>query len=542
MRMRTWAAASVVVAIAALAPSRALAQPAKGTEPAIEVRVQSVNVLLDKAEYVGGLVGKEDVIVQVKELVKSLATADKGIEGIDPTKPFGAYGTPQADIVNSPAVVMIPIADEKRFLVMLKDRLSVTPEKSDNGTLKAALPLVNDVYFKFANGYLYVARDSKHLDTKSLQDPKAFFANDDGSVASLTVRIDRIPNDLKTFVIGQLEHQAQEALKNQNPDPIGKKLATFLLGEGVGGLKMLLDDGKQVSLKVFIDPKTDELSIDALIVPKDGTPLAKYIASLGGKTSVPAGITASKDTVVKGSVKLAVPADQKADLGKFVDEMIDEVLKKAGGEQERELIKKVLTTLAPTVKAGELDAAFSLSGPDAKGKYRLIVAAGVKKGDDIETLAKELSAFVPGDAADIKFDVDKIGEYSLHKVTIKTNDPQFERVFGKANIWIATSDTCYVVSVEPDGSMLKAALKAKAVAVPVLAVEVSLSKAIPLFQPNLKPDEIKALTKDAFGGDSPNGKDTLTVTLQGGKQLNGKIVLKGKALRFVTALEAFKIP
>src|SRR5438874_854555 len=113
MRMRTWAAATAVLAIAALAPTRALAQPAKGTEPTIEVRVQSVNVLLDKAEYVGGLLGKEDVIVQVKELVKSLATADKGIEGIDPKKPFGAYGTLVADVANSPAVVMIPLADEK---------------------------------------------------------------------------------------------------------------------------------------------------------------------------------------------------------------------------------------------------------------------------------------------------------------------------------------------------------------------------------------------------------------------------------------------
>jgi hypothetical protein len=542
MRMRHWGTAVAVIALTAAAPTRALAQPAKGTEPTVEVRVQSVNVLLDKAEYVGGLLGKEDVVVQVKELVKTLTTEDKGIEGIDPKKPFGVYATLVADVANSPAIVMIPIADQKRFLAMLKDRLSVEPEKADGGTLKAALPLVNEVYFKFANGYLYAARDAKHLDAKYIIDPKVYFANDDGSVASAIVRIDRIPNDLKTFVIGQLEHQAQEALKKQDPDPLGKKVATFVVDQGVGGIKTLLDDGKQVSVKLVIDPKTDELSVNAVLTAKDGSTMAKNIAALSGKTSLPAGITAVKDTVAKGSVKIALPAEQKEQFGKLLDDTFDEVLKKASGEQERELLKKVFNALAPTAKAGELDAAFALSGPDAKGKYRLIVAGSVKKGDDIETLAKELTKFVPGDAVEFKFDVDKVGEFSLHKVTVKANDPQIERVFGAANIWIATSADCYVVSVEPDGVAIKAALKAKAVSVPVLSVEVSVARVIPLAQPNLKPDEIKAMTKDAFGNESPSGKDTLTVTVTGGKELTAKAVLKGKALRFVTALEPFKIP
>jgi polar amino acid transport system substrate-binding protein len=38
-------------------------QRAKAAEPTIEVRLQSVNVLLEKAEYIAGLAGKEDIVM-----------------------------------------------------------------------------------------------------------------------------------------------------------------------------------------------------------------------------------------------------------------------------------------------------------------------------------------------------------------------------------------------------------------------------------------------------------------------------------------------
>ena len=78
---------------------------------------------------------------------------------------------------------MVPIADQEQFLKALKTRLDITPEKGDNGTLKVAVPVVNEIYLRFANGYLYVAPKAKDLDPKGLIAPKAFFAKDDGSVA-----------------------------------------------------------------------------------------------------------------------------------------------------------------------------------------------------------------------------------------------------------------------------------------------------------------------------------------------------------------------
>src|SRR5262245_17857337 len=102
-------------------------QEAKAAEPTIEVRLQSVNVLLDKAEYVAGLAGKEDVVQGVKFILKNLEGEGKGIEGVDPKRPFGLYVTLTKDPLQSPLTVMVPMVDQDRFLTMLKERVGITP-------------------------------------------------------------------------------------------------------------------------------------------------------------------------------------------------------------------------------------------------------------------------------------------------------------------------------------------------------------------------------------------------------------------------------
>jgi hypothetical protein len=542
MRIR-WLAA---LALAFVAAGVSNAQPAKA-EPTVEVRLRSVNDLLDKGEYVAGLAGKEDIVKGVRILVKNLSTDGKGIEGVDPKRPFGLYATLTADLVGSPFTVMVPIADQDRFLKMLKDRFEITPEKVDGGALKVVLPaalknpVIEAVYIRFADGYLYAARSAKDLDPQALITPKAFFARDDGSVASLVVRFDRIPADVKTFVVGQFELFAAEQRKKNgaNESPAEKAFLDWL-GDGLsGGIKTLFEDSKELNVRVFIDEKGDELSAEATLTPKPGTAMAKYFASLAGKTSLPAAIVTGKDAVARGSAKIAMPDDMKKRFAATIDDVFAGLVKQAG-ENEKEPIKRVLDTIAPTLKAGELDAAAALLGPDAKGRHTLLAAAAIKDGKEIEKLLKDFAPFLQG-GADFDFDVDTIGAFKLHKITIGEVPEEVDRIFGTKTVWLAISDTCLALSVEPDGTAIKAGLKAKPVTVPVFTAEVSVAKLVPLIAKDLKPDEVKALIKDAFGDAGPTGKDTLTITLTGGEQLTAKAKLKGKAARLVLSLEQFKI-
>ena len=528
MRIRWLAALATALGLCGAAS----AQPAT---PTVEVRLQSVNVLLDKAEYVAGLGGKEDVVQAVKQILKGLSAEGKGIEGIDPKRPFGAYATLSADVVNSPLMLMVPIADQDRLLQMLKDRLDITPEKVEGGALKVDLPegvknpVIESLYLRFANDYLYVARAAKDLDPKALIVPTTFFAKDDGAVASVIVRGDKIPAEVKTFVIGQFELLVAEQRKKNGPgEKPAEKIILDFLGEGAaGGIKSLFEDSKELAVRVFIDEKADEMSAEVVLTPKAGTPMAKYFGSLAGKTSLPAGIVTAKDAVARGSVKIAMTPELKQGFSKVIDALIVEGIKDAPAEA-KEHIERVVKTLAPTVKAGALDLAIGLYGPDAKGRHSLLAAAAIKDGKEIEKLVKEFSQFAAA-KAEFTFDVDKVGDFNLHKVVINEVPPEVEKIFGTKTVWLALSDTHLVASMEPDGAAIKAGLKAKAITVPVLSVEVSLAKVFPLAAKNLPPDDVKALLKDTFGDGSPAGKDTVTVTITGGDQLTAKAKVKGRA-------------
>ena len=540
MRFR-WLAA---VALSFLATGVASAQP-NATGPAVEVRVRSVNDLVDKFEYVAGLAGKEDVVTQLREMLKQLTKDGKGIEGIDPKKPTGAYATLAKEVEATPFVVMIPVANEARVLEAIEKRLELAPEKGDDGTYKIAVPFINALHLRFTNGYLYVSQKAEGLDAKALITPKAFFAKDDGAVASVLVRLDRIPDDLKTLVLGQFELSINEERKKneEKQNAIEKKAAKLTFDAIIGGAKALAEDGKDLNIRLFVDPKSDELSAEVTLTAKSGTSTAKTFTALGSKTSLPAGIVgAGAATVGRGNVSVAIPDGMKKDYVALVEAVLAEGLKDPPGGQE-ELAKQLVDAISPSLKAGELDTSSAFIGPDAKGRYQLIGAVAVKEGKGVEKLIKDvIKQFGPfiEEAATFKFDVETIGDFHLHRIELKKTDEKFDKVFGTGTVWLAISDKCVAFSVEPEGAMIRKGLKAKAVPVSVMSGDLAVAKFLPLVRPDLKQDELKALIKDAFGDSSPSGKDTAKFTIEGGQQLSVKFVVKGKAIKMGAGLDLLK--
>ncbi len=514
---------------------------AKNNEPTVELRVRSVKDLLDKAEYVAGLAAQEEAIRGVREFVKSLTVEGKGIQGINPDQPFGLTATLTQDVIDSPILVMVPISDQKQFLSMLSEQLGITPEKQDDGTYKADVPLVNALYLRFANDYLYIGRSADDVDLKSIPVPKKFFAKDDDSIASATVHVDRIPEDLRTLLIGQLELAIAEQRKNNadNESPTEKVVLDWLSEHFTDGVKTLLNDAKQITVRAFIDEKSDELSGELILTSKAGTTLAKNVAGLAGRKSLPAGVVnVVKDASVKVSGKAGLPDGVKKDLDKVVDAAIVEITKSIEKLEDREGAKLFLDKIAPTLKAGEMDLAMALTTPDAKGHCKMLAAIEMVKVSELEALIKLVALLSPevNNAAELKFNVEKIGDYNLHKITLKNAPPEFESFFGTTNVWVAASNNLVVVSIEEDGKLLREGLKAKPIEVPVMTLDLSATKLMRIFAKHLAPDELKAILVDAFPKGDAEGKDTLSVTITGGEKLTVKGKLKGKAVRLVADL------
>ncbi|HXD86255.1 MAG TPA: hypothetical protein VN641_07165, partial [Urbifossiella sp.] len=413
-------------------------------------------------------------------------------------------------------------------------------EKVGDGISKAAVPFLNELFLRFTNGYLYIGRTAKDLDAKKLLAPMAFFAADDGAVISIAARLDRIPAEVKTLFFGQFEHKVmEEQKKNQaGQDEIKKKVAALTTDAGIGAVKMLLDDGKELSLKAFADPKSDDLRIELTVTAKDGTALSKTFSGLSGRTSLPAAIAAVKNPVAHLSSKAGLPEALKKRFEPVIDQMVKDAIDKAG---DREAARRVLEPLAATAKAGNVDFAITLAGPDANKHYSVVAAAMITDARELEKVAKAYAPMVPANVAEITFDVEKIGKFSLHKLVAKEDDADFDKVFGTRTGWMAVSDDCIAVSIEPEGALLKAGLKASPAAAPVLDGEVALARLVPLVEKKLKPDEMQALIKDSFGNSPPAGKDTIGLSIQGGRQLSVKFKMKGKAFRLATMLDQFKL-
>jgi hypothetical protein len=536
--MRIQYLAAIVAVGMAVGP--APAQDAKPAQPTIEFRLRSINDLLDKGEFAAGMVGQEETVKSVKSLLKFLTKEKEGLEGIDTTRPFGMYANLDMDVANSPVTLMIPIADKDRFLKLLKDRAEIAPEKAEDGTLKIFVPIVNELYLRFTSDYLYIGRTVKDLDPKTIIAPKTFFNKQDPAIGSLIIRFDQIPGDVKSFVIGQFELTTAEQRKRNgaNEQPAEKAFLDWLGDALTGGLKTFLEDARELNVRVFIDEKSEELGVEATLTAKPGSTFAKNLASFGGQMSIPAGIVAASNAAVQASAKGGLTPELKKRFSKVVDDVGAAIVDKAD-PNSKAVARQAVDVLSPTFKAANVDAAFSLSGPDAKGHHTLVIAMGVKQGKEIEKLLKELAGFAGG-VADFDFDVEKIGDFSLHKIKLADGPPELDRIFGTKTFWLAVSDGYIALSIEPDGARIKAGLKNKPAAVPMLSIEVAAAKLFPIIATNLKPDESKAVMKDTFGDGPSAGKDTVTVTVVGGEQLTVKAKVKGKAVRLFYGLSQVK--
>src|SRR5438128_488541 len=109
------------------------ARPAddKVQTPTLVVRLRSIDGLINDFKYVATLAGRAEEAKQAEGLIKS-RIGDKGLDGIDTKRPLGLYGTVNPGLMDSTAVVLVPIVDEKAVLSLL-DNFNFKAKIDDDG-------------------------------------------------------------------------------------------------------------------------------------------------------------------------------------------------------------------------------------------------------------------------------------------------------------------------------------------------------------------------------------------------------------------------
>jgi hypothetical protein len=506
------------------------------------VRVRSLDSILADVSYLAAQVGKEEEAKQGIELLKE-RTGNKGLDGIDTKKPMGGYVFAGPNGTDSYGAFMLPVKDEKTLLDILSNN-GLKPEMSKDGlyTIKDARIKGVPIFFRFANGYAYIAPLSElGLAKGKLLMPADVLPEKETALVSAVIRMDQIPDRIKDVGLAQIGLRLVD-IREQHAEevtPAQRELIDKSAKEANARLQSIVNDGRELTIRLDVDQKKNDLALSFSFDGRPGTKLAGEIADLAKRQSLFASLV-GKDSALSVLLSYAFPKRVQEAMGPAVDETIKSVVEKAHDDTHKQIAEKLLHVLAPSIKAGEIDAAVDVRGPSPKKHYTLVGGIKLKNGAEVEKTLKEIITGLPDQVRDmVKFDADKAGETAIHKVDFEHfMDDNARSIFGNGDLYVALRANAIYFGVGENGlDAIKGALNAKPGATPVLQWNLSLAKLAPLMIKQ-QPGAARAAA-EAFGKNP--GQDQIQFSVTGGATLKAEFRAKTTVLKFFTLIAEEKI-
>lgn len=523
-----------MIAIAALVvvPLRA---PAADPTPTMVLRIRPLETILEDVKYLAEMVGQKDAFALFEGQIAQLP-------GIDFKKPLGAYAYVSPGIVDSGFAVMVPVKSEKEILDLLGS-FGMNPDKDNDGvyTLSLPPPVPFPAHFRFANGYMYVTiRDKSALSKDSMIPPAKVFAGPQTQLADLSIRLDKIPDQVRQLVVTQMElalPQILESQKSPNESEAQTKGRIEGAKAGVAVVSSLVKDGREIRLQLDLNRKTHTAALQFSVDGAANSDLAKYIAAMGKIQSPFAGLHTGSAALNLGA-NLSLPDG----IAKLLGAVFEEEMQRAAGLEPNATKKAALVrwmkSLAPTLSAGRLQFAGTLRGPSASGKFTAVAGLRVQGGMEIENALRNLAKVEERPLSDLlRFDHFKVGTIGVHQLTpIKQGlDPAYLKLFGTAPVyWTVTPDALYAAVGENAPDAIKEALALKPVQASVLHAEGSVAGLLALLDDAGGKKALEA-AKNAFRG-VDLGADRIRITVEGGESLKFRIEARTQLLKFFAAM------
>jgi hypothetical protein len=533
MRLRGLPYVALLLLTAAPAPVLAAPvddKPAKDA-PGLIVRIKSIDGLLSDFDYLAKIAGKEEEAKQARKMLENRIGKD-GLAGFDTKRPMGFYGTVGPAVVDSTAVAMIPVADEKAVLSLLEN-LNAKAEKGDDDVYVvqpegSRVP----VYFRFANEYAYVTAQNKaSIDKDKLVDPAKFFPKGETAILMVAGRIDQIPAGLKNNVLSLVEDRVKDH-KVGGETAAQKELLSQLVNESVQLLASVTKEGQALELKVDLNRKTEELVVELSLTGAEDSKLAGTIKKFGELQSVFGGLK-SKDSAASGLIRVSLPEKIREAAVKAVDEAINSKLE---GD-----VAKAAAAFEPTIKAGQLDVAFDLRGPSADNLYTIVAGIKVEDGDVVEKLNRKVIANLPeSEKKKIKLDVAKVGDVAIHQIDVSDSfDAEAKALFGDKPAYVAYRKDAILVALGADGlNAIKDTIGMKPAKGKAVSFEASFSRLAPLMERE-NPGATK-IAEEVFG--KLKDADRIRFTLEGGGSVKLHFSAKAELIKFGVLLDDGRFP
>ncbi|MCZ2344200.1 MAG: hypothetical protein LC104_20750 [Bacteroidales bacterium] len=507
-------------------------------EPAVEIRMQSLDGLLAHAEYLGNLVDQAEPAKQVAALVKAFTHPMKGLEGIDPTRPVGAYVIVAPNVVDSQVVGLLPIADSQAFLAMLRDKLRLKPQETD-GLYELKIPnLPAPVFFRFQDGYLHAtAIRSTGIDPKKLIKPATYFAQNQSSILSIQAHVDRVPQALKQTVFGQLELRVEEAKGHRQPSLSAAQLKLRNLGWDLFAdvVKSWFDEGKQFRMDLMVKPQSDQLSLDVSVSARAGSHLSQALTGATVPSYAAALANQEKHPTFAGYLHVALPKRYQTSVNEIVDLIVEEAIHNARPEA-RAVARVALESLVPTLKSGVLSVGMAMTQPAKDRTIGLTTLMESPETRKVDKAIRELAQMIPPGI--IAFDLSDPTEKGATIHTLNLRQAKGMRpIFGSQSTWLGTTQNLILVGFGKSSSALQAAAKLTPQSLAPTGLTFSVSQLVNAFEKQLQPEQVTTIIQHVFGEKLQPGADEVRLETKAGNPFQVRFTVQGKTIQFAVALD-----
>jgi hypothetical protein len=463
--------ASIAALLLAALPANAAPRPdEKPGGPPVIGQAKSLNDLLELTKAMVKNIGGPDLYMMFeREMLPNLDP--KKLPGIDPKRPFGFYGLLDAKLENCRGVVLIPVTSEKDFVDMLEQFDVKTIKGKEAGTFDIVVPpeLPIPVSVRIHKEYAYVAIGGFDvLDLKVILDPRDVINDKEKSVGYLSLRFDKITPETKKALHAIARDQI-ENLKEMIPEPDLKDAFHSVEKLALRWLKVLFDEGKEITVRLDADTKTGEVFTELTVEGMPKSPLAEYFAKREPTKNAFASL-AGDDYAQRMFVTAPLFAEEaKEALAKLIDygskEAVKEATRQNAPVEAVQLIEAGFKSLKATVESGEMDLAAAIRGPNKDGFYTAVGAVHCKEGAQLEKAIRAAVKILPERERNyFKFDAGKIGDLSVHEIDMSTEAGEIvQKIFGKGQTaFFAFGKDALYAAYGPDGmKLLKEAIAAK---------------------------------------------------------------------------------
>ena len=502
-------------------------------------------VLVLQAQPLGRLLGDLKELVRltaapgadeaaVRALVKGLeeAVGEKGFEGIDLDRPLAVFAALRDKQENHTLTLVVPVTTEKDFLDLI-DRSGgrATPVEGKKGLFKLDLPadiFANQSHVRIADGWAYlefngdqIADPANLVPVANLIDPK--------ETAALVLRVfpDRVPAKMLKATLDEIQHDLGQFKQFFPPDEAAvKKAIDTFIDEGLKLFRRTAEtlhaDAKAAAVRFHFDAPTGDASLAVTVTPKPGTPLAKDVAARAPSAHRFAGLV--QPDAALGYVwqwPLFSPESRAIVAAELEMNLAD--LKKDVPEAAHPAIDELFKGLGRSAKAGDIDMAAAVYGPDKAGLFTAVAAVSCDDAPAVEKALRALAKKLPVQV--VAFDADKAEGVSIHRVMIplEGNAAEFQPAFGKvAPLCVAFGPGAVYLGFGPEAmDRVKAALAVKPGPSPVASVTGVPARLTKLAGAAAGPKAGKFF--GALIGTDGKPATGLTVTLAGGSELTLRV-------------------